>query len=198
MSSDALRYLSRLQCGLEGVWASRNSDRSLGFFISSYCKVFPTVIQFLRLSDVPRLLSLGIRVDGDEYGAKAPHNHYAHNRLEPELELEHLIRLDESLVYRPTIMSTQVRCISGEEAEIAELIRRLTTEQAELEKLEAQVDEMVQEIKNLAKEEGAPPIVQPLVDLDAFHAENSALLEQKKVEIETLEKALLILQSMKS
>ncbi|KAJ3830870.1 hypothetical protein F5878DRAFT_668224 [Lentinula raphanica] len=96
-------------------------------------------------------------------------------------------------------MSPQVRCISCEEAEIAQLIRRITTAVAESEKLRAQVDEMMQEITNLAKKEGASPIVQPLqVDLGAFHAENAALLEQKKVEIEELEKALLILQSTKS
>ncbi|KAJ3968008.1 hypothetical protein EV361DRAFT_952720 [Lentinula raphanica] len=98
-------------------------------------------------------------------------------------------------------MSTQVRCITCEEAEINQLIRRMNASAEGLEKLQAEIDKTMQEIADLAKQEGAPPPPPPpqaLADLDAFHKENAALLEQKKLEVEKLEQALLILQKWKS
>ncbi|KAJ3727976.1 hypothetical protein EV361DRAFT_955500 [Lentinula raphanica] len=93
-------------------------------------------------------------------------------------------------------MSTQVRCITCEEAEIHQSIRRLNAAAEEVEKLQAEIDKTIQEVADLAKEKGVPP---PLhVDLDAMHKKNAALLEEKKLEIGKLEQALLILQKWKS
>ncbi|KAJ3816581.1 hypothetical protein F5880DRAFT_1619158 [Lentinula raphanica] len=94
-------------------------------------------------------------------------------------------------------MSTQIGWIACKEAEINQLIQRINASAEGLEKLQGQVDKTMQEMADLAKEEGAPPMPQP-IDLDAFHKENAALLEQKKLEIERLEQALLILQKWKS
>ncbi|KAJ3764231.1 hypothetical protein EV360DRAFT_77650 [Lentinula raphanica] len=83
----------------------------------------------------------------------------------------------------------QIRAVSSEEGEIAQLVRRITAAKLEIEKLRAEIDELTQqELKNSAL------VLQPFNDLSALHTEVAALLERKRLDIGKLEQELLSLR----
>ncbi|KAJ3884376.1 hypothetical protein GG344DRAFT_71396, partial [Lentinula edodes] len=82
----------------------------------------------------------------------------------------------------------QVRTVSNEAAEIARFVRQITLATSEIEQLRAEIASLVQQIQQFNKN---LPFLRPLEELKTLHSIISVSIDEKREDIQELEKQLL-------